>query len=136
MNHRTADQERAQYDAWIAELEKRRQSLSRSSRRVDALLFVAVATSVPALFVSRWLALVVAGFWIIIVLAGHYLIAMYRWQYALQIERTHSDARKLAHLRAFPEEMDLPQDGDDEERARYRTFRIPRQAVMRMPWQR
>ena len=84
--------EHAKYDAWVAQLEARRESLGRSARRVDWLFIVAVASGLAALAVSKWVALVVVAFGLIIAVTGRYLIMMYRWGYALQIERTRLDA--------------------------------------------
>ncbi|HWL87065.1 MAG TPA: hypothetical protein VNO21_14760, partial [Polyangiaceae bacterium] len=95
-------------------------------------LFIAAAVSAPfGFFMSKWAALGIAAFWIVLAVIGRYLIMMYQWDYRLQIERARTDADKLARYRAAPDAWDLPQDADDEERARFARFRIPRRAVWR-----
>jgi len=131
-----ADQEQAKYAAWIAELEARRENLGRNKKWVRGMLIAAAVTTPFGFFLSKWTALAIAAFWLSMAVISHYLIFIYRWDYALQIERAHDDAARLAEFRAKPREQDLPQDADDEQRARFKQYRMPRQAVMRMPWRR
>ncbi|WP_394829697.1 hypothetical protein [Pendulispora albinea] len=128
----TADEEQAKYGAWIAELESRRDSLDNNRRYINVLFLLAAILAPLGLFISKWVALGVAAFCIVSAIIGRYLIMIYRWDYKLQIERARADAEKLAHYRASPEKFDLPQDADDEERARYKKHRIPRRAVWRL----
>ena len=127
---RTADEEQAKYGAWIAELEARRDSLEKNQHLVN-ILFLFVLMAPLGLFSSKWVALGIAAFWIVMAIIGRYLIMMYQWDYRLQIERARADASKLAHYREAPADFDLPQDGDDETRARFAKYRIPRRAVWR-----
>ncbi|WP_394839282.1 hypothetical protein LVJ94_20565 [Pendulispora rubella] len=125
------NQEQAKYAAWIKELETRRETLERNLRYFDYMVPVTIVLAPFGLFASKWVALGVVAVGIVIAAIGRYLIMMYRWDYKLQIERAHSDAQKLAEYRAAPHKFDLPQDADDEERARYAKHRIPRRAVWR-----
>jgi len=125
------DPEQAKYDAWIAELESRRDALGRNQHSINRIFALAVITAPLGLFVSTWVALGIAAFWIILAITGRYLVMMYRWDYKLQIEHARADALKLAEYRASPADFDLPQDADDATRARHAKYRIPRQAVWR-----
>ncbi len=128
--------EQAKYSAWIAELEGRREALWRNKKWVRRMLIAAAVTAPFGFFASPWAALEIAAFWISMAVISHYLIFIYRWDYSLQIQRAHDDAARLAEYRARPQEFDLPQDADDPERARFARYRIPRQAMMRAPWDR
>jgi len=125
------DQEQAKYASWIHELEARRDTLERNLRYFDYLVPIAVVLALFGLFASKWVAVGIMAVGIVVAGIGRYLIMMYRWDYKLQIERAHLDAQKLAEYRAAPDKFDLPQDADDEERARYAKYRIPRRAVWR-----
>lgn len=130
------DEDQAKYDAWVSELQSRRDALGRSARRINWLFPIAAASGAAALAISAWVALFVVGFWLVIAVTARYLILIYRWDYGLQIERTRSDAREFVKWRAIPVEQRPAHEADDDVRARFAGRRIPRQAIMRMPWQR
>jgi hypothetical protein len=114
------------YQAWRRVLEDRDRSLSADHRRYNKLLLIGLVLS-PAVLIWSKLAAAIVATALILATTGHYIAMMYQYDYQRQRERLDVDLQRFA-------EEEKAKDAADHEREKYDAVRVPRQAVMRMPF--
>lgn len=116
----------SKYEAWRRVLEDRGRSLSADHRRYNKLLLIGLVLS-PLILIWSKLAAAIVATALILALTGHYIAMMYQYDYQRQRERLDVDLQRFADEAKTAEAV-------DQEREKYDGVRVPRQAVMRMPF--
>ena len=141
MSEGPSDPEREKKEEWIAELQRRIHALERERRQVNVLLIVAVVFGMVGLFFSKVVALIAFAALAILWMSGHYLANVYIWDYRGKIGEVQADLEMLERARAngagpLCAPASRPDLESDTVRAQFDPVRLPRQAVLSLPWQR